>query len=185
MARIVIHLRAMNEFRRWTHVNLLELARTSGHAQGEAELRDFPRLWPELLPGSPQQVTWRVEAQWRHSAATQALWMRLMLRAQVEVSCQSCLAPMTVALDVDRWFRFVETEAEAEAEDEDSEEDVLAQPQDFDVFALVEDELLLALPLVPRHGGCIAQYQDQDPPEALDEPPLHPFAALAALKKPD
>ena len=174
----------MNELTRWTHVNLLEVARASGRAEGEADLRDFARLWPALLPSSSPRMGWRLEVQWRQSAAAEALWMRLILGAQVDVSCQSCLAPMSLTLDVDRWFRLVATEAEAEAEDEDSEEDVLARPEDFDVFALVEDELLLALPLVPRHGGCIAQYQDQEAPDAPEAPPPHPFAALAALKKP-
>ena len=57
-------------------------------------------------------------------------------------------------LEVDRWFRFVADEATAELEDDDSEEDVLALEPRPDIAQLVEDELLMAMPLVPMHETC-------------------------------
>ena len=49
---------------------------------------------------------------------------------------------------------------------------------------LVEDELLLALPLVPRHDACPTPLPmpADDQPES-EAPPAHPFAALAQLRK--
>jgi uncharacterized protein len=58
------------------------------------------------------------------------------------------------------------------------------QPR-FDLHTLVEDELLLALPLVPMHSVCPTPVRLQVGEEALaadDVPPAHPFAALAAFK---
>jgi uncharacterized protein len=50
---------------------------------------------------------------------------------------------------------------------------------------LLEDELLLSLPLVPMHVDCPVPL----PPAVADQPAEegapHPFAALAALKRPN
>ena len=76
-------------------------------------------------------------------------------------------------------------EAEAARLDEESEDDVLELPPRLDLHALVEDELILALPLVPRHErlpGAAARAGGTDAPED-DAPAPHPFAALAALRR--
>jgi uncharacterized protein len=88
-------------------------------------------------------------------------------------------------VEVDRWFRFVADEATADAEDEESEEDVLVMEPRFDLHSLIEDELLLALPLIPMHDVCpepVRMSAGELPEPAETEKP-HPFAALAALRK--
>ena len=61
---------------------------------------------------------------------------------------------------------------------------LLALPPTLDLIELLEDELLLALPLVPRHEACPEPLPmsagEVSEGEADDEP--HPFAALAALR---
>ena len=55
----------------------------------------------------------------------------------------------------------------------------LSPSPDLTLKTLLEDELLLAMPLIPRHVRCespIERVADQDLP--------HPFAALAGLKLP-
>ena len=61
------------------------------------------------------------------------------------------------------------------------------QPR-FDLHALVEDELLLALPLVPMHDTCpqpvvMAAGAIDDASNADAPPRKNPFAELARLKK--
>jgi uncharacterized protein len=52
----------------------------------------------------------------------------------------------------------------------------------LDFPALVEDELLMALPMVPMHDTCPESIQTQyESPHFEDKP--HPFAALARLKE--
>jgi len=89
-------------------------------------------------------------------------------------------------LQVQRSFRFVADEATAEALDDESEEDLLALSRDFDLRALIEDELLMALPLVPRHEACPQdlpmQSSDEDFEQAGAEKP-NPFAVLQGLRK--
>jgi uncharacterized protein len=115
------------------------------------------------------------------TASAPQVWLHLQVRAQVARECQRCLQPVLLALEVDRSLRFVPTEDEAAALDAESEDDVLVASKRFDLRALVEDELLLALPLVPKHGSCPQPWQ---PPAAPSEGPAeHPFAVLAALKR--
>jgi uncharacterized protein len=110
-------------------------------------------------------------------------WLHLQAQARVWRDCQRCLQPVALDLAVDRSFRFVTDEDTAAALDADSDEDLLALSRQFDLRALLEDELLLELPLVPRHEAC------PEPLAAAVEPASevaseHPFAALAALKRP-
>jgi len=113
------------------------------------------------------------------------LWLALQARAEAPLTCQRCLQPMVEPLHVDRRFRFVHGEDEAARLDEESDDDVLALPPRLDLHALLEDELILALPIVPRHDECpepLPLPADLPPEEPEDAAP-HPFAKLAALKK--
>jgi uncharacterized protein len=128
---------------------------------------------------------WQARFEQRQVAGEAApqVWLRLQARASVARECQRCLQPVLVPLAFDRAFRFVPTEDEAAALDADSDDDVLAAPHRLDLRALVEDELLLALPLVPKHEQCPAPWQ---PAPAAPEPAAeHPFAALSALRQGD
>ncbi len=81
-------------------------------------------------------------------------WMRVQARVVLRLVCQRCLEPLEQSLQVDRHFRFVSSEQAAEAEDDRVEEDLLVASHSFDGLTLVEDELILAMPLVPRHNDC-------------------------------
>jgi uncharacterized protein len=120
------------------------------------------------------------------SGAEAELWLGVQARAGVWLTCQRCLQPFQEALAIDRRIRFVQGEARAEALDAEIDDDVLALSRSLDLRELVEDELLLGLPIVPRHGGaCPQPLQAADsavsPPDDVPERP-HPFAALQQLK---
>lgn len=153
------------------------------------EVSQFERLLAEQHPdsvGAPS-VEWTVEGEKRSGVAgAPSVWMHLRASLALPVGCQRCLAAVAVPLEVDRWFRFVADEATAEAEDDVSEEDVLALEPRPDLIALIEDELLMALPLVPMHGACPLPPSGTTVQEALEPPEPqrpHPFAALAKLRK--
>ena len=157
--------------------------------EGRWPLADMARLLDSV--DGRAEANRRAEAAWR-AAGEQTpprglaprVWLHLTASTQVAMVCQRCLGSVTVPLDVDRRFGFVAGEAEAAALDADSDDDVLALERWLDVQALVEDELLLALPLVPRHADCAppAAIAGAAPPpdEAVAE---HPFAALQALHR--
>lgn len=113
-------------------------------------------------------------------------WLHLQADTEVTQTCQRCLGPMAVPVQVDRWFRFVADEATATEQDETSEEDILVLTPDFDLHGLIEDEILLALPYIPRHDVCPAQVPMAVADPGFEAPATrpNPFAALAGLKSP-
>ena len=111
--------------------------------------------------------------------------MALQARAEVALQCQRCLQPMASTIDIDRVFRFAADEREAERLDEETDDEVLVLEPSLDLHALLEDELILALPLVPRHEECPqpllpAMPSDDAGDDASAKP--NPFAVLAALR---
>lgn len=175
-------------------LDLRALARTGAVLQGAQPQAAMPRLAAGLLmpadAGQPPPAEWTAAITLRPvTGGEPELWLHLQARADVRLECQRCLQPMGETLQVDRRFRFVRGEDEAARLDEDSEDDVLALPNRLDLLELLEDELILALPLVPRHAACPqplpgAAADEAAPGEAsagADQP--HPFAALAALKR--
>lgn len=141
---------------------------------------------PEGLPPSTL-VSWSAQAELRQGTGTQAEpWLHLQAAAAIPLCCQRCLQPVEVGLDVDRWFRFVADEASAEAQDDECEEDVLALDPRPSLRELVEDELLMAVPLVPMHGSCPQlppQLLREDAGDNMTESRPNPFAALTSLKR--
>jgi uncharacterized protein len=167
-------------------LNLMALAQSGQDLAGQMPLHDLPRLAADVPPEGPatDPIAWQANPKLRTQPdGTDQLWLHLQAQAQVPLVCQRCLAPVVQGLEVDRWFRFVDTEAAAEAEDDGCEEDLLVMDPHFDLVALLEDELLMTLPLVPMHGQCpsepVFQAGEADIPQARP----NPFGALAQLKK--
>lgn len=137
-----------------------------------------------------EPVSWRLSGERRKQGAAEAqTWLRLVLDARLNLTCQRCLGAVDTRLTVDRWIRFVAGEKLAAEIDAESEEDVLASTRSLDLHELAEDELLLALPLVPRHEVCtqplLPSAGAASVGDVADESRLQesPFSALAALKR--
>jgi uncharacterized protein len=182
---------------------------TGSHAPAELE-RLASGLAQDLDLAELPALTWaaqgRAEAQ---RVGRPHLWLDLRAEATLAWTCQRCLHPVTEHIEVERSIRFVEDEAAAAELDADSDDDVLALSRHFNLVELVEDELIMAQPIVPRHDVCptdvtalmrddtlvgegaeaLPAAADGDAPAAVDEVPLtasgrpNPFAVLAALKK--
>lgn len=162
-------------------------AQAGASLSGQDPLQDYPRLVAELK-GSPADlsVNWSARGEARAQAgASEQIWLHLRAQANLPLTCQRCLEAVTVTVEVERPFHFVADEAMAADLDDESEEDVLVLDRAFDLPALIEDELLMALPLVPRHERCpsepklaVADADFEDESEAK----ANPFAALARLR---
>jgi len=101
------------------------------------------------------------------------------LNGHVMAACQRCLRDLDI--DVAVAFRFVVIGDESQAAGIDAGDDYIVADDDrLNILKLVEDELLLALPMVPVHGDdvCAPLHSDQSVPAGDN-----PFAQLAALKK--
>ncbi len=169
------------------------LARRAGTLQGRWSAQELPRfaamLWQPSDAAVWPAVQWRVLGSVRQAqGGAEELWLQLQASAHVRLQCQRCLGPCEQVLDVDRPIRFVATEEEAERLDEELEEDVLAYTHKVSAKELVEDELIMAMPLVAMHTLCppgegLAPMAQPDHTIDLPQERENPFAALAGWRK--
>ena len=103
--------------------------------------------------------------------------LRLEVGGIIPLACQRCLEAIHFQLDVDSLLELIPADAELSQEElEDDTRDFLPVAGELDVAELVEDEVLLALPVAPRHERCGL-------PGAADAGErINPFAALHGLK---
>ena len=146
---------------------------------GSVQLGDLPRLSPLL-----SRTEGIADYQFLFSRDQHR---RPLIEGRVEATlwqtCQRCLAEMS--LRVDSGFRLAVVQGYDEAGQLDEAlEPLLAEEGNIRLLDLVEDELLLALPVVALHDQCEAPaFYDEE--ISVDEPRENPFAALKRLKKTD
>ena len=169
------------------HLDVKAFAQAQGHLSGHESLLNYERLAHEAQGLHPDlRVDWQASSELRTPPGGSGhIWLHLQVAATVPLHCQRCLTPVDVPLQVDRWFRFVADEATALAQDDESEEDLLVVSRSFDLHELIEDELLMELPMVPLHEHCpqpvLLQSGNDDFEQAQADKP-NPFAALAQLQ---
>jgi uncharacterized protein len=137
------------------------------------------------LPGIPAEfgtADGPVRA-WLHFGREQGLAIaQVRLTAALRAVCQRCLGEMRLDVSAESRLAIVDNEAQ-----------VGRVPEEFETFlapdgyaalaALVAEELLLALPLVPRHAtgeSCLAAAAEVQPAAAAEET-QRPFADLRSL----
>ena len=151
-------------------------------------LQNMERLAQETQGLQPDSaVNWQARAELRAgSGADSDIWLHLQAKTSIPLTCQRCMGAVETPIEVEQWYRFVASEDIAMAEDDQSEEDLLVMTPQFDLLAVLEDELLMALPLVPMHEQCpvapvLGSGDIEDVPASAEKP--NPFAVLAQLKK--
>jgi uncharacterized protein len=175
-------------------LDVAELAQRSGPFEGDWPLAAMARL---RQPGEPEpdplaKLHWHATAEHRPvSNGAPELWLHLSVCTTVLRTCQRCLQAMAVPLALHRHFLFAPNEAQAEAWDAERDDaDVLVLTRSLNLLELAEDEVLLALPIVPRHEVCPqplvapsleARTPTEVSPEEVDRD--NPFAILAQLKR--
>ncbi len=109
------------------------------------------------------------------------------LRVSLRVTCQRCLEGMDLQIEASPWLLLLRPE---EGQDRlDDEADILVTDKPLSLSALVEDELLLALPMVPTHelSECptkvYARKEMGGGRHEADGEKKNPFAVLDRLKK--
>lgn len=75
--------------------------------------------------------------------------LHLSIKAELPVICQRCLDQMTIRLDLA--FDYLISDATIDALDDNDEVDWLEADNEMNLQELIEDELLLAMPMAPVH----------------------------------
>lgn len=104
--------------------------------------------------------------------------MHCTVNASMDVTCQRCLEALTLDLSGPFAVALVATEEQIERLPEGWEVVLLEDEEPLDVHLAIQEELLLRVPMVPKHEEmCGMQFEEQP-----DEPKPNPFAVLAQLK---
>lgn len=129
-------------------IDSLQFARAALERQGVVGMERLPRL--AQLQCSTEGLEYRLRG---GKAGNGKPSLRLSVRGSMEMPCQRCLDPIQVPIAIDAELQLAESEREiSEADDEIDR--VLASRR-MDIAWLVEDEVILALPMAPRHEECV------------------------------
>ncbi len=155
------------------------LARTEAQVEREFPVAAFARLLDRLAEPAGHVSA---RAEFRQAGRWPAA--RLVVTAEVVLTCQRCLGPVRRALASDAQVVFAEEGTPGLPE---GSETVGGDPHRLDFVALVEDELLLALPIIPQHEAgeaCTLPTGEGDEIDASDTAEMRrPFAGLKDLLK--
>jgi uncharacterized protein len=148
-------------------------ARDSRTLEGVLAVAKLERLH-DLLAAVTGEIPWRLEG---FKGVRGEPLLRLTVGGTLALACQRCLGAVSFDLDIDSLLEIVPADAELSQDElEDDSRDFLPVERELDVAELVEDEILLALPVAPRHEKCglpgVADVGER----------VNPFAALAGLK---
>jgi len=162
-------------------LDALNLAAAATVVERKFRLADFTRLVDRLV--TPEGVA---EARMSLRSAGGVPIGELRVRAEALLTCQRCLEPMQRTLQSISQLAFVEREDAPVPTDHEA---IPGDPRQVDLAGLVEDELLLSLPLIPIHGvgeKCTAQGSQETRDRGAGPPAQEmrrPFAGLNELLK--
>lgn len=175
-----------------THIEPFKWAEQGFKWSGEVPLSRFARIAPEVCEPADQHKV-QVDLRLSMDEYQRIAWLDASLAVIVPLTCQRCLEPVDTPLTTQVHMALLKYEKQAERLDEDADYIVLGTEQIgqgapeapvIDLAELLEDELLLTMPISPRHESCenkhhaIVEIEDEPEPEKRD----NPFEVLANLK---
>jgi uncharacterized protein len=172
-------------------IDLLVSQTYTGH--GFLALDALPRVALEAATRSQDDgFEWAVQTFFDGVAGGEPrLKMNLSLKGQMRLICQRCMQPCLVEIEESRQFVFLANEALADAFPmEDDALEPLVMDSQFDLLGTIEDEILLSLPLIPKHpeGVCEPATLGSGADDLMNQgetakKPDNPFNILKNMKK--
>ncbi len=167
------------------HISLDKWADTGFEWSGEVDPNSFERLATTLSAEHDQSNTQLNAELYRRN---NVLHLAFTLTGDVWLTCQRCLQPVAVDLSDDYNIALLENDSQVRLIDEEQDylllDEIVTEqsPERLLPFKkLVEDEILLKIPMAPKHDDCeMSVEQFGEIPE--EEENENPFAALASLK---
>jgi uncharacterized protein len=158
-------------------IDPLDFARNAGVCRGKIAISGFQRLQDYLVNNSGElgyAVIGVLDANGRPV-------LRIDIQGVVSLQCQRCLEELEHMLDIRAELLLAQNEQELQSFDEDESVDCILTQPEMDVLSLIEDEIILSLPVSSRHeqGECMTGGRQDG--KTIRE--ASPFAALTALKK--
>ena len=136
-------------------------------------MAELPRL-ADVLTTTEGFLSVRLEG-WRDEQGKS--WLQLDVAGEPVLCCQRCLGGVKFPLAIKSRLQLIAPGEDWPDDDlEDDSADAIAAEGELNVLSLIEDEVLLALPIAPRHEHC------ESPSANASEHGSSPFSALAAFK---
>lgn len=160
-----------------------ELGR-NGHYEGAIALSELTRLGDLMYPADAASAARMVELRFEFSRNEfDVPIIAGQLQTSLELQCQRCLQALDMPMKLE--FRLM-IDASDELLRNSSEETLYSDEGYVDLFELVEDELILAIPLVALHedSGC-NEYWPSAETQIEAGAQENPFAVLQRLKTTD
>lgn len=155
-------------------IDSLVFAREGRRLAGDVPVHALQRL-ADVLADNGGTLVWAVHGE---CDASRKPFLVIEVTGELHLACQRCLAVLPYRLNIRSFLQLVPPGAAWPDEAlEDDRADPIEALEEQPLLPLVEDEVLLALPLAPRHESCML------PVHGDDSVALSPFAALAQLKK--
>ena len=123
--------------------------------EGEWPIAKLERL-SELLLSNEGNLQARISLGKREKIR----YLQGSVSVNLQVTCQRCLQPMSLPLETEFQLALVTSEAQAD-ELPDDYEPLLVEEDKTNLPAILEDELLLAMPLVAMHEHDCSEYLQQ------------------------
>ena len=159
--------------------------RSGAVESGEVPLSALPRC-RDMAP-EDGMLAYRVG--FFESQGVQPLAAEVRIETALALECARCREAVVTPVASASQIRFVFSEDQAEHVEAQAEPVILGREGRVRLLDLLEDEVLMAVPLMPVHDRPCAPiepgraYESGELAEPVDEERENPFAALAALKK--
>ena len=158
-------------------IDPVRFARDGSSVAGELPLSGMPRL-KDLLSDREGAVSYAVQG---YMSAKGQPVLRVSLTADLAVPCQRCLEELRLHVDTRREIVLLARVTDADpSEGEDDDIDFMPSTGSLDLHDLVEQEVVLSLPMAPRHAEAACRLQ---PVATNAGERSSPFSTLAGLKK--
>ncbi|MDH5472778.1 MAG: YceD family protein [Gammaproteobacteria bacterium] len=134
------------------YLNFTRIADKGGEIQGKWPISELPRL-KELLVNDAGEV----EVEMKLGRQGKFRYVTGTIAGMLAVTCQRCMQPMDLPLNTEFKLALVQTEEQAD-QLPDEFEPLLADEDKISVPDLLEEEMLLAIPLVALHDTDCSDY---------------------------
>ncbi|MAA71146.1 MAG: hypothetical protein CL679_05385 [Bermanella sp.] len=175
--------RTMNQGLFPVRVDPIKSVEQEAEFSGSIQVSKLERLQNFLQDDSGEA---QVEIQFGHDQQGTSL-LRGQCQAQVRMTCQRCMNPVDVELSTNFELGIVFSDEQAKHLPKQYEP-VIAERDDLVLLPVIEDELILSLPMYAYHAECddnelVAKAEEMKPEPVETEAPNNPFSVLEQLKK--
>lgn len=160
------------------HIDPLTAANRGRKLKGHLPVQAFDRLGHWLHSADGELV---IALEFGRDAAGRRK-LAATVQGELGLMCERCLRPFALELDLAMQLLLVESEAEADTLPDEAEPLIVGDVRSMHVTDMIEDDLILALPVVPRCGRAdcrsAVELVDSDETETETAARQRPFADL-------